>query len=255
MTLKPMTRITLLSSLLGLAFVAQAQDWPAPIKALEAQGVAVIGTFEAPGGLTGYAGSIRQQPLAIYLTPDGQHAIVGTLLDAKGESLSEAPLKRLVSEPLTAKVWQQLESSHWIADGIKNAPRIVYTFTDPNCPYCNKFWNDARPWVSAGKVQVRHIMVGILRPDSVGKAAALLAAKDSQAALTQHEQQHRSGGVTPLSKIPDAVREQLDANYALMQDLGFAATPAILYKDDAGLLQTMRGAPSGEALNRILGPR
>ena len=62
MTLKPIARITLLSSLLGLALVAQAKDWPAPIKALEAQGVAVIGTFEAPGGLTGYAGSI---PVAV----------------------------------------------------------------------------------------------------------------------------------------------------------------------------------------------
>jgi thiol:disulfide interchange protein DsbG len=255
MTLKPIARITLLSSLLGLALVAQAKDWPAPIKALEAQGVAVIGTFEAPGGLTGYAGSIHQQPLAIYLTPDGQHTIVGTLLDAKGENLSEAPLKRLVSQPLTEKVWQQLETGHWIADGAKNAPRIVYTFTDPNCPYCNKFWNDARPWVSAGKVQVRHIMVGILRPSSPGKAAALLAAKNPQSALTQHVQQHSSGGVTPLSKIPDAVRAKLDANYTLMQQLGFAATPAILYKDDAGQLQTTQGAPSAEVLSRILGPR
>lgn len=255
MSPKPIVRISIFLSLLGLAWSAQAKDWPAPIKALQAQGVAVIGTFPAPGGLTGYAGSIRQQPLAIYLTPDGQHAIVGTLLDAKGQNMSEAPLKNLVSQPLTEKVWQQLETGHWIADGAKNAPRVVYTFTDPNCPYCNKFWKDARPWVNAGKVQVRHLMVGILRPDSAGKAAALLSAKNPQTALTHHEQQHRSGGVKPLTQIPDAVRAQLDANYALMQQLGFAATPSILYKDDAGQLQTTQGAPSGEVLSRILGPR
>jgi thiol:disulfide interchange protein DsbG len=42
------------------------------------------------------------------------------------------------------------------------------------------FWEQARPWVKAGKVQLRHIMVGIIREDSPGKSAALLAAKDPQ---------------------------------------------------------------------------
>lgn len=241
--------------LLGMAMGAQAKDWPAPIKALEAKGVEVIGTFDAPGGLTGYAGMIEQQPLAIYLTADGNQAIVGSMIDAKGVDLSQEPLNRLVTKPMTAKIWKQLEGSTWIADGAKNAPRIIYTFTDPNCPYCNKLWSDARPWVTAGKVQLRHVMVGILGPTSPGKAAALLSAKDPQAALTQHEQQHRSGGVKPLDQTPPTVRAQLDANQALMQQLGFSATPTTLYKDADGNLKTLQGAPSAEMLSRILGPR
>jgi len=252
---KPTTQLAVLLAALGLALGAQAKDWPAPIKALEAQGVEVIGTFEAPGGLTGYAGLIRQQPLAIYVTPDGKQAIIGTMIDGKGVELSEEPLNRLVNKPMTAKTWKQLEGSTWIADGAKQAPRIVYTFTDPNCPYCNKFWNDARPWVQAGKVQLRHIMVAILTPTSAGKAAALLAAPDPQAALAQHEQQQRSGGMKPLAQIAPKISAQLEANAQLMQQLGFAATPAILYKDEDGYLKSMKGAPSAEMLSRILGPR
>lgn len=42
-----------------------------------------MGTFEAPGGLTGYAGMVRQQPLAIYVTSDGKvqvrHIMVAVL--------------------------------------------------------------------------------------------------------------------------------------------------------------------------------
>lgn len=240
---------------LGLTQAAQAKDWPAPIKALEAQGVEVIGTFAAPSGLTGYAGILDQQPLAIYLTADGKQAIVGPMMDAKGANLSQEPLDKLVSKPMTGKIWKQLESSTWIADGSKNAPRIVYTFTDPNCPYCNKFWNDARPWVSAGKVQLRHVVVAILTDTSAGKAAALLSAQDPQAALTQHEQQHASGGVKALGQMPEKIRAQLDANQKLMQQLGASATPTIFYKDASGNLQKMQGAPPADMLVKIMGPR
>jgi len=222
---------------------------------LEAQGVEVIGTFAAPGGLTGYAGMVEQHPLAIYLTADGKQAIIGTMIDAKGTNLSEAPLDKLVRKPMTVKIWKQLEKSTWIADGSNNAPRVVYTFTDPNCPYCNKFWNDARPWVTGGKVQLRHVIVAILTPTSAGKAAALLSARDPQAALTRHEQQHASGGVKPLDRISATVRAQLDANQNLMQQLGSSATPTIFYKDASGNLQKIEGAPSAEMLSKILGPR
>lgn len=244
----------LVAALFGTSVEALAKDWPAPIKAIEAQGVEVIGSFEAPGGMKGYAGVMRQQPLPLYLTPDGQHVIVGPMFDSKGKELSEEPLERLVSKPMADKGWKQLESSTWIADGGKNAPRVVYTFTDPNCPYCNKFWNDARPWIKAGKVQLRHVMVGILGPTSPGKAAALLTAKDPQAAMTQHEQQRASGGVKPLGSVSKAVQEQLDANQGLMQQLGSSATPTIFYKDAGGKLQKVQGAPSAEKLIAILGP-
>lgn len=252
---KPYVLFAVFLGLLPMAMGAQAKDWPAPIKALEAKGIEVIGTFDAPGGLSGYAGMIEQQPLAIYLTADGKQAIVGSMIDAEGVDLSQEPLNRLVSKPMTEKVWKLLEGSSWIADGAKNAPRVIYTFTDPNCPYCNKFWKDARPWVKAGKVQVRHVIVAILGPTSPGKAAALLSAQDPQAALTQHEQQHGSGGIKPLAQVLPKVRAQLDANQMLMQQLGFSATPTILYRDGDGNLKNMQGAPSTEMLGRILGPR
>lgn len=250
---KPSIQSAVLYGLLGIALGAQAKDWPAPIKALEAQGVEVLGTFKAPGGLTGYAGMMAQQPLAIYVTADGKQAIIGSMIDAKGVDLSQEPLNRLVSKPMTEKIWKQLEGSTWVADGVKNAQRVIYTFTDPNCPYCNKFWNDARPWVTAGKVQVRHIMVAVLGPTSPGKAAAILSAPDPQAALTQHQQQHSSGGMKPLAQISPKVRAQLDANQQLMQQLGFSGTPATLYKDADGKLQNVEGAPSAEMLVKIMG--
>jgi thiol:disulfide interchange protein DsbG len=243
---------------------------PAALKALEAQGLTVVGTFASPGGLTAWAAYSGQQPVALYAAPDGQHVIAGTMLDAQGNNVTRTALQQAVRAPMAAGAWKQLEASHWVADGKAGAPRTVYVFTDPNCPYCNKFWSDARPWVDSGKVQLRHVIVGILTPTSEGKAAALLSQKDPAAALAAYERSHvadtakalaaghpkplAEGTVKPLATIPPALQEQLDANARLMQTLGLQATPAFAWRDAGGQMHTQTGA-APSMLATILGPR
>ena len=250
--------------------VVAAPERPAALQALEKQGVTIVGTFPAPGGLTAWAGYIGQRPLSLFVTPDGKHVIAGTLLDAQGEEVAEAALEKTVRGAMTEGAWSKLESSHWIEDGKKDAPRTVYVFTDPNCPYCNKFWADARPWVDSGKVVLRHVMVGILTPTSAGKAAALLAAKDPAAALSAYERGHMEqngksiasgrvrpladAGLKPLEDIPADIERKLTANHRLMASLGLQATPAMVWRDANGAVQMRTGAPPSE-IPAILGPR
>lgn len=252
------------------AIVAAAPDRPAALQALEKRGVTVVGTFPAPGGLTAWAGYVGQRPVALYATPDGKHVIAGTLLDAEGKEVASDALEKAVSGPMTDGVWKQLEGSHWVEDGKRGAPRTVYVFTDPNCPYCNKFWADARPWVDSGKVVLRHVIVGILTPTSPGKAAALLADRNPAAALASYERSHAAQnsktlatgrarpladeGLKPLATIPPAIQAQLEANERLMASLGVQATPAMVWRDAAGAMQVRTGAPDS-ALPMILGPR
>nr|WP_298411325.1 thiol:disulfide interchange protein DsbG [uncultured Halomonas sp.] len=236
-----------------LASVAQDDDstWPAPIQALEKQGLTVHERFEAPAGLTGYAGSVQGREVAVYVTEDGQHAIVGTLLDAQGNDLSAKPLARLVGGPQDAALWQQLEESTWIADGDDNAERVLYTFTDPNCPYCHKFFEQTRPWVEAGKVQLRHIMVGVLKQDSPQKAIALLAADDPSQALREHQQ---GDEIVLLDKLPRDKEDALLANNQLMSSLGLNATPSTFYHSgENDRLSITQGAPAKEELMKMMG--
>ena len=256
------------SAAASIAFAATPR--PAPLEALERQGLTIVGTFPSPGGLTAYAAHMGTEPVALYVTPDGKHVIAGTLFDAAGKNLTVAVLEKTLATPMANAVWGQLEKSHWIADGREGAPRMVYVFTDPNCPYCNKLWADARPWVDAGKLQLRHVMVGILTPTSAGKAAALLGATDPVAALDAHERGHvasnaktlASGrpkplgdeGVKPLASVPPALAAQLDANAKLMASYGLRATPALVWKDVRGGVQMRQGAPEAD-LAAIFGPR
>ncbi|WP_407792403.1 thiol:disulfide interchange protein DsbG [Pigmentiphaga litoralis] len=255
------------------AFVAPlpgvAADKPAVITALEGQGIEVVGPMPASGGLTGWAAHAGGRPVALYLTPDGKHVIAGTMLDVDGQDVTKAALQKAVAPVMSAKLWQQVEQSAWIADGKANAPRVVYVFTDPNCPYCNKLWSDARPWVDAGRVQLRHVIVGILTPTSPGKAAALLAAADPVAALRAHESAHvasttemlKSGqpkplegkGLAPLKSIPAAISEKLNANQAIMATWGLHATPAVVWRDEKGAVQSRTGIPPA-LLPQIMGP-
>ena len=247
-----------LTSLIGAALLQspalQAEELPPAIKKIEAKGAKIVGSLDAPSGLKGYAAQYQNRGMALYLTADG-NVLVGNLYDADGKDLSLAPLQKLVYAPMAKEVWANMEKSNWIQDGKKDAPRTVYLFSDPNCPYCNMFWEQARPWVDSGKVQLRHIMVGIIREDSPGKSAALLSAKDPQQALLAHEKAGKASTLKALSAIPADVQAKLDANAQLMNDLELSATPAIFYLDDQGNLQQQQGAPSPDKLVQILGPK
>lgn len=167
--------------------------------------------------------------------------------------------------------WKQLERSAWIADGRPEAARVVYVFTDPNCPFCAKLWADARPWVASGKVQLRHVIVGILTSTSPAKAAALLAAKDPVRALAAYEGMHAPAmakalaegarprplgdeGLTPMATIPPKIAEKLEANARLMSSFGLPATPGVVWRDAKGAIHRHAGAEDS-VLPEILGPR
>lgn len=237
------------------AATATTTDYPAPIQALEAQGLEVLGTFKAPSGLTGYAGIAGGNPVSIYLTTDGAHALVGTLVDAEGQDAGAESMRNLVIKPMSERTWSKLEKATWVLDGNADAPRVIYTFTDANCPYCHSFWEAARPWVDAGRVQLRHVMVGVIREDSANKAAAILKAASPGKALAENERNQASGGIKPMTSIPAAIRTQLDANERLMLELGFQGTPGILFHDEQGNVQRRSGMPQGSDLNAVLGPR
>lgn len=191
------------------------------LEALENQGITIHSPMAVPGGLDAFAGSVGPQPVAVYLLPDPDYALIGTLVDSEGRPVAEEELRRLVSGPLDAQTWEALESARWVGDGNADAERIIYAFTDANCPFCNEMWHSSRPWVEAGKVQIRHLMVGIIRADSPAKAAAILEADAPQAALAYNEANHERGGIDPLATIAPQTSAQLEANLRLMSDLGF----------------------------------
>lgn len=240
-SLKPLLIAALVFS---IAACSAEESLPAPVQALVDRGVVIEHEFDT-AGMKGYVARAGGQSTILYLAPDEQHILIGNLLTADGTNLSAEYLERFAPPPEFNEAWDDLAASTWIGDGNPDADRIVYMFTDPNCPYCHKFWQAARPYVG-NDVQLRHVMVGILGPTSAGKAAALLSANDPRAALLDHEENYESGGVEPLASVAAETQQKLRTNRELMQKLGSGATPTIFYKDADGQVRRIIGLPQSE---------
>ena len=134
-----------------------------------------------------------------------------------------------------------MEKSTWIQDGKPDAPRVVYVFSDPNCPYCYKFWQAARPWVESGKVQLRHIQVGVIREESRGQVATLLNSKDPAAVFNDINKNKGKKQLKKMEKIPVEIAAKIDANQALMGKYGFFSTPSMVWKNNQGEFKSAQG--------------
>jgi thiol:disulfide interchange protein DsbG len=189
-----------------------------------------------------------------------------TTLHAPAAEWSAGAAQTRAAAPAT---WDELAHTRWIADGRDDAPLKVYVFMDANCKFCTKFWSDARPWVDSGKVQLRHIMVGVIAPSSDGKAATLLLDPNPARRLASFEGAHAfavarmmAGGehhsledpkLPPLDPIPPQISRTLQGNERLMTSLGIRGTPGIIARGLDGRL-IVRAGLTREDLPSLLGP-
>jgi thiol:disulfide interchange protein DsbG len=238
---------------LSLTACAQAQDYPAPIRALAGKGIAIKATLPAPAGFKGFVGSYQGEKLPIYLLPDGKHVLIGSVFDESGNNLTEAPLQAASRIGLTEATWNELAQSTWIAEGPARPRRIVYVFTDTECPYCHKLWLATQPLLVGGDVQVRNIMVAVIAPQSLYRAAAVLDSSAPVATLRQHENSFGHSTVEPAKTVTAATAKHLAANIALMEELNIHGTPAVIYKDSTGQVRMLSGMPSDDRMKTIFG--
>lgn len=237
----PLSLLFIVSTLLTMqASLAADDDWPSALRALESKGLQIDGEFDAADGMRGFVGQANGQQVAVYATAEGDRVIIGQMIDGNGNNLTQRHIADHAPQPDLEAAWTKLENASWIREGSADAERVVYVFTDPNCPYCSAFWRASRPYVGE-KAQLRHIMVGVIRPDSTNKSAAILAADDPPAALARHEQ---SSGIDPLEPIPQSLRQRLQGHGQLMNELGAQATPAIFFKGKNGKVRRLMGMQS-----------
>jgi len=208
---------------------------------IEKQGFVFVKQIPAPKGMTGWVGHEDQYSNTVFISNDDKYYIKGELFDAQGKSLSNEQIEKHMKKAVLDDVWKTLEKSTWIQDGKPDAPRVVYVFSDPNCPYCYKFWQAARPWVKSGKVQLRHIQVGVIREESRGQVATLLMSKNPAAVFNDINKNKGKKQLKKMEKIPVEIAAKIDANQALMGKYGFFSTPSMVWKNNQGEFKSAQG--------------
>lgn len=226
------------------------------IKALQEKvGFAVIERFSTPAeGVNGYVvkGGDGNTGIVYGL---GDYVLSGSLLEGGGNDLTRQYAARYITNPAYASVAGQLsQDTHLVSEGGKDAPEI-YVFADPNCIFCHKLWKQTRGWVTEGKVQLHRVMVGFLKPSSLGFSAAIMSAEDRDGALQAFEENfgNNGSGISELAPVPEKLKAALDHHSQWMAELGFSGTPGLLYKDKSGQWRGQTGLPEHGALGQALG--
>lgn len=233
----------------GILFYLQAKENTAADVTLpkvleEMSGYTFIKRFDAAGGLQGLIleGS-RGDIVVVYIAPDGEHVIAGTMLSPEGQNLSEqyaqlhAPVKDYSNQ------FAQLSQALAVPEGKGRKP--IYVIYEPNCSYCKKLHTSSRKHLDEALFQ--WVPVAFLgsrsadtMPDGTLKVIQAIIEHDNPAqALTMS----KTRSLKPSAKVSDKIRNQVGSNNQLMASFGISGTPAVIWKDSSGVIQVLKGMP------------
>ena len=140
-----------------------------------------------------------------------------------------------------ALLLQRLGHAHWVAQG--KGPHVLYMIFDPNCPYCHVVFDELQPLIKPMGATVRYVPVGYLTESSLGKAAAMLEAKDPLAAIMKNEREFNMkhfGGLAEILPNP-ATEKALEGNLAILRATGQSIVPTLVYRSRQGKIVIIRG--------------
>ncbi len=228
--------------------------------------VVIESSFQAVNNLEGYIVYPKQGPkqrMIIIVQKDGKFAFFGNIITADGKNLSQEYNQKYIVSKQAIDAYKSINTLSYVTQGSDKAPHKAYVMIDPNCIFCHQLYLDMAPLVKAGTLQIRWVPVGIMRPDSSGKAAHLLSAKNNTEAvklLQEDEDKFKTkteeGGLSALDKSstdPTTANafKKVANNTAFFSNNGFRGTPVILYLDKKGKPAIYPGYPRGPELQTL----
>lgn len=235
--------------------LSQAQHLVASVSHDSAKATAV---FSGPDGLHGLVvkpkvitpttpPTIARGQIA-WATPNGKALIMGPVVGTNGKNYTVQAMykEHIMARPLAAKaVYQDAKKLHSFVVGTKGP--ILTALIDPNCIFCHLFYEKVMPYVHSGKVRVRFVVAGFLKPSSRPKAETILSAKNPAAELAYDEAHFRvrvEEGGAPIDKhpTPKAIQE-VNADTHLLAETGEIATPTLVIPGAHGTYRTIHGLP------------
>jgi len=221
--------------------------------------VSIIKTFPTKAGLQGFviqANDAKAQRTLFYTSASGRYLIAGPIIDSNGHNITEAEVARYVHPKQAAHAMASITKTHGIIQGSTSAPHGLFVIVDPNCIFCHRLYDKLIPMIASGKLSVKWIVTGLIKPSSKSKAYAILAAKDPLKALAENEKHFNEaveeGGITPLNTPPAKIKAAVAANEAFMKQHNLSGTPVIIYVAKDGSPQLTEGLPQPATLTRII---
>lgn len=221
--------------------------------------VKILKSFPAVGNLQGFVVTSNKrhtQKGIVYVNKRYRYVISGVLINSQGKNIVEQDFNKYIEPASAVKAFKAIDTTHYVSQGKSDAPHKAYVVVDPNCIFCHKLYEKLQPMIKKGQLAVRWIIVGMIKPSSKAKAAAILSASNPDKALAKNEQgfneQREEGGIQPLKNPSEKIKQALQDNMDFMMKNQITATPVILYRTSDNVLKMETGLPQGKAFDAMI---
>jgi thiol:disulfide interchange protein DsbG len=212
-------------------------------------------------GLRGLYLRNGQEFQVLYVTPDGRSTIAGVMWDATGKNLTREQVSKIDGAVPTMVVEKEgsktleagakadpllgVEHSAFGIYGDPAAPRLWMIF-DPYCSYSVRAFDELKPYVAAGRIQLAIAPISILDYETNGQstpaAEALLSLVPPRMAEAWD---HQSFGAPPSQEAPALLQK----NNRIAEEIGLKGTPTLIWRKADGTAGEIDGIPKNwEAL-------
>ena len=212
-------------------------------------------------GLRGLYLRNGQEFQVLYVTPDGRSTIAGVMWDATGKNLTREQVSKIDGAVPTMVVEKEgsktleaaakadallgVEHSAFGTYGDPAAPRLWMIF-DPYCSYSVRAFDELKPYVAAGRIQLAIVPISILDYETNGQSTPAAKSLLSQDPARMAEAwDHQSFRAPPSQEAPALLQK----NNQIAEEIGLKGTPTLVWRKADGTAGEIDGIPkSWEAL-------
>jgi thiol:disulfide interchange protein DsbC len=152
----------------------------------------------------------------LYTDAAGTYLIDGNVYDLRNDrNLTEERLRKL-----NAIKFDTLPLDQAVKVQRGDGRRVVAMFSDPYCPYCQKFENTLQ---QINDITVYVFMYPVIRPQNADHSKAVWCSSDRQKAWLDLALHHKPPAVAPSCDNP------VEKNLELGQSLGVSGTPTLIF--------------------------
>ena len=239
-------------------------------------------------GIKAYFMTNKGQGQVVYLTPDKQAVLVGTLFNGDGSAITFMQLLRLrrtgfdptpffdgsaangsiqasesgstqassatpaatdaAAQSPGERLMRDASTASWIAYGPPTAPQLT-VFMDPNCDHCHAFFKQLLPYTQQGKLYLRVVPITLVDPATSRKDMyAIMSSGNPAEAWTAAVNGTKPAAVASPS---DKVVMAISNNDKLFTDWQLKVTPYSVYRAKSGEVKVLAAEPTD--FNAFLG--
>lgn len=167
----------------------------------------------------------------------------------KSEPITPPVLPRVNEAPDLSRLYQQLNGTEYVVEG--SGERVLYVFDDYACPACRQAAKYLHALPDDLNLEVRHVPVGVLGPQSLALASYVLDSKsmDERAARGKTVRSDPNKIIESINskdiKLSDPAVTSAMKNFQYLQEAGRGGTPTFIYLTNDGVRASVTNSEAG----------